>query len=164
MRRRLIRVVIPRAGTLALAMTLALGLAGTASAAPGSAAAEACRRVAQSDDPATSLVTRCRAWLDSQTPRSAVPNEVCRRVASSENPSPDLVERCRHWFAAPAGTPGIAEACRRLVEQGSGAPASLIERCRDVLGDGRERNERNAPGRAPAGVSAGAPVRGAGGV
>lgn len=160
MRRSLTRVVIARAGALALALTLALGLVGTASAAPEGATASACRRVAQSDDPAASLVARCRAWLDGQTPRGAAPNEVCRRVASSENPSPDLVERCRHWFAAPDRAPGVAEACRRLVEQGSGVPATLIQRCRDVLGDGPERNERNAPGRGPART----PVRAAGGV
>ncbi|PKN82340.1 MAG: hypothetical protein CVU47_03440 [Chloroflexi bacterium HGW-Chloroflexi-9] len=152
--------MIPRAAALALALTLALGLVGTASAAPESTAASACRRMAQADDPAASLVARCRAWLDSQTPRTAPPNEVCRRVASSENPLPDLVERCRHWFAAPDGTTGTAEACRRLLEQGSGAPTTLIERCREVLGDGRERSGPNAPGRAPVRTSA----RAAGGV
>ncbi|MDO9444150.1 MAG: hypothetical protein Q7K37_02465, partial [Dehalococcoidia bacterium] len=94
MRRSLTRVVIPRTGALVFALALALGLMGTASAAPEGAAAAACRRVAQAEDPAASLVARCRAWLDSQTPRAAAPNEVCRRLANSENPSPDLVERC----------------------------------------------------------------------
>lgn len=156
---RLTRVVIPRAGALIFAVTLALGLLGTASAAPESAAASSCRRVAQAEDPADSLVARCGAWLDSQTPRSAEPNELCRRVANSENPSPDLVERCRHWFATPDGSPGVTQACRRLVGT-SGAPATLIERCRELLGDARERGERDAPGRAPVRT----PARTAGGV
>jgi len=125
MRRHLTRVIMPRAGALALALTLALGLVGSASAAPESAAAAA-----------------------------------CRRVANSEDAPARLIERCRTALVAPGDGTDAAAVCRRLVAQGSEAPDTLIERCREVLGDGRERNERNAPTRTPVRT----PVPAAGGV